>query len=74
VKHFDNLSIFGRYDMDKSLRYYLGHPADVLTDCPQGILVSTMYWYRKIYKSKNKMFCNNDETTKSVFTKSAYMY
>jgi len=37
----DNRSIFGE-DMDKSLRYFLAHPADVSTDCPQGILFSTV--------------------------------
>jgi len=52
VKNFDIRSIFGGYDIDKSLWYYLDHPVDVFTYCPQGILVSTVYWYTKYTKAK----------------------
>jgi len=55
VRNFDIRSIFGGYYIDKSLWYYLGHPVDVFTYytyCPQGILVSTVYWYTKYTKAK----------------------
>jgi len=43
VKNFDNWLIFGE-DMDKSLRDFWDHPADVSTDCPQG----TLFFYCRL--------------------------
>jgi len=43
--------------LDRSLRYYLGHPVDAFTDCPQGILVSPYTGIEKNIQRYKKIKC-----------------